>query len=132
VVVRGQRHTVVLTFVAAALLAGCGDDGPEFEPAEMPTEDPMPEDGPLAAAIADLSRDTGVDPDAIQVVVNERVTWRDGSLGCPEPGMMYTQALVEGYRIVLRAEGEEVAYHGSTGKPPFRCDHPAPNGAIGA
>jgi hypothetical protein len=92
----------------------------------------MPEDGPLAAAIADLSRDTGVDPDDIHVVANEPVTWRDGSLGCPEPGMMYTQALVDGYRIVLRAAGEVVEYHGSTGRPPFRCDHPDPNGSIGS
>jgi hypothetical protein len=90
----------------------------------------MPQDDPLAAAIAELSRETGVDPDHVQVVVNEQVTWRDGSLGCPKPGMMYTQALVDGYRIVLRAGGEVVAYHGSTGKLPFRCDHPAPNGAI--
>lgn len=89
----------------------------------------MPEDGPLATAIADLSRHSGVDPGDIQVVVNEPVTWRDGSLGCPEPGKMYTQALVDGYRIVLRAAGQDVAYHGSTGRPPFRCDHPDPNGA---
>ncbi len=91
----------------------------------------MPKDDPLAAAIADLSREIGVDPDGVQVVVYEQVTWRDGSLGCPKPGMMYTQALVDGYRIVLRAGGEEVAYHGSTGRPPFRCDHPNPEGAIG-
>ena len=101
------------------------------QPEPTPTEDPMPDDGPLATAIADLSRQTGVDFDEIQVVVNEPVTWRDGSLGCPEPGKMYTQALVDGYRIVLRAAGEEVAYHGSTGRPPFRCDHPDPNGATG-
>ena len=79
----------------------------------------------------DLSRDTGVDPGYIQVVANEPVTWRDGSMGCPKPGMMYTQALVDGYRIVLRAAGEVVEYHGSTGRPPFRCDHPDPNGSIG-
>ncbi len=145
----GVRHAAVLTLLGVVLLAGCGgaDDETESQPTEpatsaspsesptepdpTPTEVPMP-DGPLAAAIADLSRDTGVDPDDIRVVVHEQVTWRDGSLGCPKPGMFYTQALVEGYRIVLRAGGEEVAYHGSAGKPPFRCDHPAPNGAIGA
>jgi hypothetical protein len=146
----GVRHAAVLTLIGVVLLAGCGggaEDEPESQPTEpatsaspsesptepdpTPTEVPMP-DGPLAAAIADLSRDTGVDPDDIRVVAHEQVTWRDGSLGCPKPGMFYTQALVEGYRIVLRAGGEEVAYHGSAGKPPFRCDHPAPNGAIGA
>jgi hypothetical protein len=91
----------------------------------------MPETGPVAEAIADLARTTGVSPADIQVVTHEQVTWRDGSLGCPEPGMMYTQALVDGYRIVLRAEGQTVHYHGSAGKPPFRCDNPNPNGAIG-
>jgi hypothetical protein len=95
-----------------------------------PTEEPMPEDGPLAAAISDLARETGVDPDDIGVVAHDPVTWRDGSLGCPEPGKMYTQALVDGYRIVLRVDGKDVTYHGATGRPPFRCDHPNPNGAI--
>ena len=146
----GWRHAAPLALAGVTLLGGCGaaDDEPESRPADSarptqtasptdtppdptPTEEPMP-DGPLAAAIADLSSDTGVDPDDIQVVVNQEVTWRDGSLGCPKPGMFYTQALVDGYRIVLRAGGEEVAYHGSAGKPPFRCDHPAPNGAVGA
>ena len=144
----GWWHAAVLALAGVALLGCSGaDDEPKSRPKESatspsptqsdtlpdptPTEEPMP-DGPLAAAVADLSSDTGVDPDDIQVVVNQEVTWRDGSLGCPKPGMFYTQALVDGYRIVLRAGGEEVAYHGSAGKPPFRCDHPAPNGAIGA
>lgn len=90
----------------------------------------MPESGPVAEAIADLARATGVDPDDVQVVAYDQVTWRDGSLGCPEPGKMYTQALVDGYRIVLRADGMDVHYHGSTGGSPFRCDRPNPNGAI--
>jgi hypothetical protein len=90
----------------------------------------MPANGPLAVAIAELARQSDVDPDDIEVVTHEPVTWRDGSLGCPEPGKMYTQALVDGYRIVLRLGGKDIAYHGADGKPPFRCDHPHPNGAI--
>ncbi len=31
----------------------------------------------------------------------EPVEWNDGSLGCPEPGMMYTQAIVPGYRLTF-------------------------------
>jgi hypothetical protein len=34
------------------------------------------------------------------------VVWNDGSLGCPEPGMMYTQALVNGYWVVISAGGK--------------------------
>lgn len=104
---------------------------PTEEPAPTSTEDPMPDNGPVANAVADLAAATGVDADDIQVVAHDQVTWRDGSLGCPEPGMMYTQALVDGYRIVLRAAGETVHYHGSAGGSPFRCDRPDPNGAIG-
>lgn len=74
-------------------------------------------------AIAQLV-DDGADPDAIELVVAESVVWPDGSIGCPEPGMMYTQALVEGYRIVLTVDGEEVAFHGAGNDPPFRCDGP--------
>lgn len=75
-------------------------------------------------AIADLV-DDGVDRDAITLVAAEPVVWSDGSIGCPEPGMVYTQALVEGYRIVLEVDGEEIAYHGAGNQPPFRCDGPA-------
>ena len=38
------------------------------------------------------------------------VTWNDGSLGCPEPGMFYTQALVDGYHVILQAGDEELDY----------------------
>jgi hypothetical protein len=74
-------------------------------------------------AIAQLV-DDGVERDAIALVLAEPVVWSDGSIGCPEPGMMYTQALVEGYRIVLEVDGEEVAFHGAGFEPPFRCDGP--------
>lgn len=41
----------------------------------------------------------------------EAVTWPDGSLGCPQPGRMYTQALVPGWRIVVRDGARERIYH---------------------
>lgn len=37
----------------------------------------------------------------VRVTRAEAVTWRDGSLGCPEPGMVYTLALVDGYWVML-------------------------------
>lgn len=77
-------------------------------------------------AVADLAATTGTDEADIEVVSAEEVTWSDGSLGCPEPDGMYTQALVPGYRIVLSVDGDEVDYHGAAGSPPFRCDDPSP------
>ena len=51
-------------------------------------------------------------------------TFSDGSLGCPEPGMMYTQALVDGYQVVVEANGTQLDYRGS-GPGQFRvCENP--------
>jgi hypothetical protein len=65
----------------------------------------------VAIAVADLSTRLGVEVGAIAVNLVEEVTWRDGSLGCPEPGIGYTQALVDGRRIVLDVYGVEYVYH---------------------
>jgi len=36
----------------------------------------------------------------------ESAVWSDGALGCPEHGVMYTQALVNGYFVVIDAAGQ--------------------------
>jgi hypothetical protein len=62
-----------------------------------------------AAKLANVSREKLV------IVRAERVVWNDGSLGCPEPGMMYTQALVNGYWIVVEAAGKKYDFRVSSG-----------------
>lgn len=84
----------------------------------------------LELARADAAQLSGTDVEAVVVVAYDDVTWRDGSLGCPHPGLVYTQALVEGYRIVLRAGGHELHYHGRRGAAAFRCDRPNLRGAF--
>ena len=64
----------------------------------------------LNRIFADASERTGVAPEALVVTRAEAVTWNDGSLGCPEPGMFYTMALVDGYQIVVDAEGKMLDY----------------------
>jgi len=54
-----------------------------------------------AAAVA------GVAVEQVTLVRAEVVTWSDGSLGCPEPGQAYTQALVPGFWLVLMAGDRE-------------------------
>lgn len=76
-------------------------------------------------AIADLVTRTGASPDDIEVRVAETVTWNDGSLGCPEPGQMYTQALVPGLRVVLLLDDVEYSYHAADGRALFYCAVPA-------
>ncbi len=79
----------------------------------------------VAAAVADLAATSGRPADEIEVEVVERVTWRDGSLGCPIEGRSYTQALVAGYRIALVLDSTIHWYHGRTGGAPFPCETPS-------
>lgn len=65
----------------------------------------------VKAAIADLAQREGVDEGAVTAAGYLSVTWRDGSIGCPKPGMMYTQALVPGHLLVLEVDGELFSYH---------------------
>jgi hypothetical protein len=73
-----------------------------------------------AAAVDDAARRSGK-PDAVKIVAAEAVTWSDGSLGCPEPGVLYTQALVRGYRIVVEVAEQQLEYHAGQQGPPTFC-----------
>ena len=80
---------------------------------------------------ADAAQRAGVTPDKVKILAVEAVTWADGSLGCPEPGMMYTQALVRGYRIGVDAAGTTLVYHAGPQStfvhcPPDRAQPPSP------
>lgn len=39
------------------------------------------------------------------------VTWDDTSLGCPQPGQVYSPATINGYRIVVTAGGQNFSFH---------------------
>jgi len=65
----------------------------------------------VGAIKKDLSLLIGVPIHSMDIVQAEAVTWPDGSLGCPEPGVAYTQALVEGYRVMLNVDGTTYDYH---------------------
>lgn len=55
--------------------------------------------------------DPTIDESKITVLSSERVTWNDGSLGCPMPGRCYTQALVPGFLIWLQIEDSIFEVH---------------------
>ncbi len=133
---------VALLLTAAVLLLSCGSTEPEQVGDDRgQTADPASGDeeggegatdgGELASdsrevtlAIADAAERTGLAEDGIELEDLSMVTWSDGALGCPEPDVMYTQALVEGYRIVLDAGGQQLVYHGALGEDPFFCADP--------
>ena len=72
-------------------------------------------------ALRDLSRRLNVPASDIEVRAVDAVTWSDGALGCPQPGLAYTQALVPGYRVVLATGETEYHYHGGSHGRPFLC-----------
>lgn len=76
-------------------------------------------------AVDDLAARLDVDPEQIEVSSAGAVTWSDGSLGCPEPGKMYTQSLVPGFRVILTVDGTDHAYHAAEGRELFYCNSPS-------
>lgn len=78
----------------------------------------------IEQARADLAARLHVAPAAITFVRSERVVWRDGARGCPQPGVYYTQAQTPGWRILLQAEGRVYHYHAGRVGPPFLCTNP--------
>ena len=78
----------------------------------------------VVAAVDDLAGRLGIAAADVTVVDARAVTWGDSSLGCPEPGMMYTQQLVDGTLVVLEAGGRRYEYHG--GDPLALCENPQP------
>ena len=65
------------------------------------------------SVLEDAATRTGVARANLEVESAMSVTWADGSLGCPQPGMNYTMALVPGYRIRVRAGDDLLDYHAS-------------------
>jgi hypothetical protein len=47
------------------------------------------------------------------------ITWPDPGLGCPQPGMAYKQAPVDGLLIRLESDGQLFEYHSGGGEAPF-------------
>lgn len=131
-----RRHALPASILALVLAACAGQStGGSDAPATDPPPSTPPTDGPsmggvdqetIDRVVAQAADDTDVPEDEISVVAAEAVTWSDGALGCPEEGMMYTQALVPGYRVVLDVAGEELHYHAGSDGTFAPCDDPQP------
>ncbi len=106
----------ILASLLGGLTAACASQavGPPPQQSQPP---PAAMSGSLEEAVraarADAARRSGVAAESLLLISAEGVTWSDGSLGCPQPDMMYTQALVPGYRVRLRGPAGEMDYHAS-------------------
>lgn len=60
--------------------------------------------------LAALEKLTGASRDTFEVLRAQETIWPDGALGCPQPGMIYTQAQERGYQVVLDHAGRHYDY----------------------
>lgn len=84
---------------SAPAVSGPPDASPGTVPADV-----------LAPLITDAASRTGAAPDTITVVEARAMTWTTGALGCPQPGMMYTQVISNGWQVILSAGGTRIDY----------------------
>ena len=76
---------------------------------ERPQSDRLPP--PVANVVRqDLSRRTGIAPGQLRITQSSRETWPNGCLGLAEPDQVCTQALVEGWRVVVSSGGKTWVY----------------------
>jgi hypothetical protein len=89
---------------------------PELAVADA-TSQPM-----IDRATAQLAQKLGVAASAISLKSLESIEWPDGSLGCPQPDVMYLQVITPGYKIVLTAQGSDYVYHTDTNRQVVLCE----------
>lgn len=120
---------IVVGCSASGGAGGSGSIGPSAPPADGSGEPGTSGGASLSASIidpivADAAARLGVDPSTVKIIAAEARTYGDSSLGCPRPGEMYTQAVVDGYQVIVEVNGTQLDYRGS-GPGRFRiCENP--------
>lgn len=78
-------------------------------------------------AISALAAQINLPADTLKLVNTEQTEWGDGSLGCPQEGMMYTQALVPGFKLTYNDGSRNYDVHtDANGQRAIWCDNGQP------
>ena len=96
---------------------------PTAEPVNPPVEDTVLQKF-ITQATKDLANRLGVDASEITLVEAIPVNWRDSSLGCPQPDMMYMHVITPGYLIRLDVGGAIYEYHADKRSTVLYCENP--------
>jgi len=80
----------------------------------------------IKKASEDLAQRLSIRSEQINLVEVKAVTWSDSSLGCPQPGMAYTDVLTPGYLIVFEYADNQHEYHSGKGLDFTYCPNPQP------
>ena len=84
--------------------------GPIIDEQPTPTHIPVDLTPAQRAALTALSENLGLSVEEIKLVSAEAVEWPDGCLGVQEEGLVCTQVITPGFRIILEAKGRQVEY----------------------
>jgi hypothetical protein len=110
-----MKKVLISLTLMILLLAACS---PQAQPTELPGNvEELPTQGSGTAtaaqdaAVAELAKNLDLDPSQIKVVSTESVEWPDSCLGVTVEGLMCSQVVTPGYKIVLEANGKQVEYH---------------------
>jgi hypothetical protein len=68
----------------------------------------------VAAAVQDATSRLGLSPGDVSLERVEAREWGDSSLGCPQPGNLYSQIVTPGFLIVINTGGKQLEYHSDT------------------
>ncbi len=76
-----------------------------------PTHIPVDRTPAQLAAIQEVSKKYNIPAEQIQIANTEAVTWPTGCLGVVLPGVMCTDVVTPGFRIMLTANGQQFEIH---------------------
>lgn len=127
--------TIAAAVIPVLLLVGCTNQGGPMStpsaPESRPSFQTMPPLGTPSGTPAQVSPErwqailddlAGRGVTGTPAVVSaESVTWSDSSLGCPKPGMMYSQVITPGMKVVVEADGKTYDYRFGRGDTPKLC-----------
>ena len=111
-----MKEVIICIALLILIVTACSPEAPATEGPAIPVEEPTPTHIPMdltppqRAAVAALSESLNLPADEITFVSTEAVDWPDGCLGVAEEGLVCTQAITPGFRVILEANGRQVEY----------------------
>ena len=135
---RSYQKTTLTTTLTLALLVGCGASNDTAASSEKKSKErvmvkevenatqkltieKMNSKQQIEYSKQDLADRMSIELEEVNLSGATPVTWRSGALGCPEPGMAYTDALRPGVLIMLTIGNTAYRYHAKPAGQPFYC-----------
>lgn len=142
-----SARPIIAALAIVVVVVGCSSSGAASPAASLPVRPSVsldlpptapPSNAPITGEVPEsvflaiqqqLAVDVpGVDLTKATVVTGEAVEWSDGSLGCPEMGVLYTQVITPGYHVVISVDGVEYDYRATDAGQVRLCKAPGPLG----